>query len=734
MTSSAYPNNRIVAASTFTSEPIERSLAFWFAQFGWSWDIAFAPYNQVFQQLLDPNSDIGNNQAGANLFLIRFEDWLQQSESQTEESLTQSFPTQIVDDFLAGITAAATRSTLPHIVCICPASPEATSIYGTQFDHFAQRIEEATDALANVHLIGWHDVEKQLPIETVHNPQGDKLGRIPYTEEFFTAVAAAVARKLFVIQLKPYKVIVVDCDNTLWGGVVGEDGPQGVTISPAHRHFQRVLVEQFEAGKLLCLCSKNVEADVLAVFEQRADEMPLNLDHLVTWRINWQPKSQNIQELADELQLGLDSFIFIDDNPVECAEVQANCPQVLTIPFPKNEADILPVVQNIWAFDLLSVTAEDRNRTQMYRQNMARNRAQTDAPTLGAFLKSLDLRINCTPMRRDQLPRVSQLTQRTNQFNASTIRRSEADILAFCTEDGADCLTIEVTDRFGDYGLVGIVLYKLEASTLFIDTFLLSCRVLGRGVEHGIIEQMAKIAVDQGVSRINIPTVKTSRNEPVLNFLEQIGREHKKIVGENATYSIPVDVALHCSSLLFQSESDAAIDSAAPSESASLTDEATQARAAKVDEPSAEQPIPALLARIATQLQSVSAIQAAIESQVRPRPQVDEPYVSPQSDLEKSIAVIWARALGIDKVGVNDKFTDLGGGSLQIVQIHGQLESATKSSISIMQLFTLPTVKSIADYVDTQQNTEQYRHRIQSRAQRQLAALRRNRIPRVVQS
>ena len=176
----------------------------------------------------------------------------------------------------------------------------------------------------------------------------------------------------------PYKVIVLDCDNTLWKGVVGEEGVAGIAIPPAWRQLQQFMVELSGKGFLLCLCSKNAESDVLDVFEQRRD-MILKRDHLVSWRINWQPKSENIRSLAQELNLGLDSFIFLDDNPVECAEVRAGCPEVLTLRLPI-EGDMVGFLERVWAFDRLNVTSEDQQRTAMYKQEIERGRFQKQAP------------------------------------------------------------------------------------------------------------------------------------------------------------------------------------------------------------------------------------------------------------------------------------------------------------------------------------------------------------------
>ncbi len=264
-----------------------------------------------------------------------------------------------------------------------------------------------------------------------------------------------LARKIFALQSYPYKVIALDCDYTLWSGICGEDGVAGVKIDPPFRGLQEFIVAQQAAGKLICLCSKNQEEDVFAVFDQHQD-MVLKRHHLVNWRINWESKSENLKALATELQLSLDSFIFIDDNPVECAEVRANCPEVLTLQLPEQPDRIPQFLEHYWAFDQLQATEEDQQRTNLYQQNVQRQRLQQDSFSFSDFLAQLNLEIEISPMQNEQLSRVAQLTQRTNQFNLTTIRRSEAEIQQLCNLERLECRVVKVKDRFGDYGLVGL--------------------------------------------------------------------------------------------------------------------------------------------------------------------------------------------------------------------------------------------------------------------------------------
>jgi FkbH-like protein len=222
---------------------------------------------------------------------------------------------------------------------------------------------------------------------------------------------------------------VLDCDQTLWSGVCGEDGASGICLDAPRRSLQEFMRAQRDAGKLLAICSKNNEEDVRQVFEHRND-MPLRAEHIAAWRTNWNPKSENLKSIAQELNLGLDSLIFVDDNPVECAEVEANCPEVLVLQLPEDCERIPAFLKHCWAFDQLRITSEDRRRVESYSQNRDREVLRTQSMSLADFIAGLNLQIQISSMSTDQLSRMSQLTQRTNQFNCTTIRRSEAELQA----------------------------------------------------------------------------------------------------------------------------------------------------------------------------------------------------------------------------------------------------------------------------------------------------------------
>jgi len=525
----------IAIAATFTAEPLEEPIAFWSRELEQPFHIQFAGHGQVFQELLDPSGLFSRNQDGVNVVLVRFDDWI---EAGIEEGLERN-----VTDFVRALRAATERSSTPQLVVLCPASPgaHANPSWTAAFDRMERVLQSALAAMHSVHLVVPSEVERRYPVAECHDAASDELGRVPYTPAYFAALGTTIARKVHALRRQPYKVIVLDCDETLWKGICGEVGPLGVEIDPARRALQEFVIAQHEAGMLVALCSKNNEADVVEVFE-RNPHVILKRDHVVSWRINWSPKSQNLRSLAEELNLGLDSFIFIDDSALECAEVRASCPDVLVLQVPKDDAAIPRFLDHVWAFDRLRVTAEDRKRNEQYRQNALREHARRDALTFTDFLAGLDLRIHIAEMT-DQLRRVSQLTQRTNQFTVTTIRRTEAEIEHLARSGELECYVVDVSDRFGDYGLVGVVFFHASLRSLDVDTFLLSCRAMGRGVEHRMIARLGEIARERGLTDVVVPYVATQKNEPARQFLETVGRDFRENAGDRVLFRFPTDFA-----------------------------------------------------------------------------------------------------------------------------------------------------------------------------------------------
>ncbi|MEW6732939.1 MAG: amino acid adenylation domain-containing protein, partial [Acidobacteriota bacterium] len=671
---------RLIIAATFTCEPMEQSLTFWQQQLEWEFKIEFAPYNQVFQQLLDPNSLIGKNKSGINVLLIRFEDWKRFSKYPDTENDWESI-TRNTSEFIAAIKVAAVRTPAPLLVFCCPVSEDALANQKTFYAQLEKDFVAELTNIKNIYVIKSNELLTSYPVDNYYDRHSDELGHIPFSLEFFTALGTMLVRKIYALRTTPYKVIVLDCDQTLWQGVCGEDGTFGVQFTPAHQFLQQFVIAQVESGRLVCLCSKNNEEDVWEVFQYRA-EMLLKPSHIAAWRINWQPKSENLKELAKELQLGLDSFVFIDDSPLECAEVTIHCPEVLTLQLPTEEDQIPRFLTNIWALDNMNTTSEDHQRTLFYQQSVQREQLRRKSPSLAQFLLELNLEIRISRVQPHQLVRVAQLMQRTNQFNINATRLSESEIEQMLTAGTHQCLIVDVSDRFGDYGLVGAMLFSIADGKLCLDNLLLSCRALGRGVEHHMLALLLEQARKEGLATVEIRFVSTLKNRPALDFLLSIGTQFKEPTVNGYVFRFPSDYPIP--------------DSLSWSTSSEIFDGSEEIFPTMVVKTAAKRERVVHLHKIAEELNSVEQIMAKMVACKRVRPIIETEFVPPGNLLERELANIWRELLGVDQIGVNDNFFQLGGNSLLATQMISRVARLFKAELSLWDVFDSPTVANLA--------------------------------------
>jgi polyketide synthase PksN len=401
-------------------------------------------------------------------------------------------------------------------------------------------LEKELEIISNVNSINTSNYNSIYKVTEIFDSMRDKIGHIPYTKEYYNLLGTLIYRRFFKLKSKPYKVIVLDCDNTIWKGICGEDGYEGVLVEGSYYKFQQFLVNQTKQGMLLCLCSKNVEDDVWNVFEKKS--MPLQKQHITDSRINWEPKSKNIKNLAKTLNLGLDSFIFIDDNPVECAEVKLNCPEVFTILWTQEGNKQIELINNLWVLDKYDITEEDEKRTKFYQENVARKQLQETSNDFSNFIKSLNLKVKIKKITKSNIKRISQLTERTNQFNFTTIRRSVNDLEQLIKEEKYECFTVDVSDKFGSYGLVGVIITKEEQHMLIVDSFILSCRVLGRGVEYKMLSKIGRNAKQKKLHNVKILFNQTPKNLPAMNFIQNAVSKYKITEYNKEYYLVPSDI------------------------------------------------------------------------------------------------------------------------------------------------------------------------------------------------
>lgn len=641
MSSLAVPHSiyRFAIGATFTAEPIEAAIRFWGGQLNANFEVRFAPYGQLMQALLDPAGEFARNPHGANVALVRYED-LGQFEEWTAETVAQLEAN--AQALAAAVREAQAAMSAPAIVVLCPSSPAFTADAAREASLARARamFESRLHEIPGVQFISDRELLRQYPVANRYDEAGERAARIPYSEEMFAALATAVVRRAFALSMPPYKVIAVDCDNTLWAGICGEDGPENVALDPPRRALHEFLLAQRDSGMLLCLSSKNNEQDVLDTFAAHP-EFPLQLRHFSGWRINWDSKGEALASLAAEFGLGLDSFIFIDDNAKECAEVREAHPEVLTLTLPHDIEELPEILEHFWAFDHPVVTEEDRQRNVYYEQARDFGRELRQAANLEQFIASLNVRVDIARLAPERLSRAAQLTQRTNQFNLTTIRRSEAELVELLNSGRHEIYTAEVSDRFGEYGLTGLLIVEMSEGECRADTFLLSCRVLGRGVEHRLLSFLGELAEECGARRVVVPFRETRKNAPAREFLEGLGRGKKEVTGEGAVW---VFTPQEIEALRWQpKEAPAAarVEKAAPG-----------AQRGNVD-----------FEHIARRLRTAGAILAAI------RKQAQQPAAAQAegTETERRLASIWRELLQKPAVSPSDNFFDLGGHSLLAV-------------------------------------------------------------------
>ena len=677
--SSAAPAVDVAVAATFTAEALEAPLAFMLDAAGLSPRIAFAPYHQLFQELLTPGSVLARN-AGIGVVLLRLEDFVRDSDPGADQPALLARVTGELADAFRQFTQRAAR---PLLVFVLRASPSVPPGLAAAVDACSAELAAALEAMPDTAVFGAATIDALCPT-TRHDPVADKLAHIPYTDDWFGALAIVVARQVHMRKVAAHKVLVLDCDNTIWRGVVGEDGVAGIGLDAGFLAVQDFAIEAQAKGVLVCLASKNAEADVLRVFDERPD-MRLRREHVVAHRINWELKSANLRALARELNLGLDSFVFLDDNPVECGLMQEMLPEVVTLQLASPDA-APSLLANLWAFDKVGVTQEDQRRTEMYRQNAEREQLESSATDIGAFLATLQLKIDISAPAEGDWPRLSQLTQRTNQFNFTTRRRGEPEMRALGGDGTVQA--VRVSDRFGDYGLVGLVIATDAADALEVDTLLLSCRVLGRGVEHEMLASLGRLAQARGKPVLRLRLVRTPKNEPALAFADAAVGTYRREVEDGVVWEVPADVA---AALVHRAGEDAPEVIAAR--------KADAAKAPKAAAP-ALQGRSARYARLAAELTSGPALTQALRAATRTVRAPAAASAQPRTATERALVVLWEELLGVAGLGLDDDFFAVGGTSLLAARMIAELAHRRGVALPLTTIVEAPTIRQFAQRAD----------------------------------
>ena len=340
-------------------------------------------------------------------------------------------------------------------------------------------------------------------------------------------LAAEIVFAVRSLLLPRLKCIVVDLDNTLWGGIIGEDGLSGIKLGPqypgsAYVSFQQFLLQMKSLGVLLAINSRNNPADAIEVFEKHP-YCVLKIVDFAAYRINWQDKDINIRELAQEINVGLDSMMFVDDNPAECERVRSAAPEVVVVHLSGSPLDFSKLVLNSGVFFAHVLTEEDRRRGELYTLQKKVSEARASATSFEEFARSLAMELTIAPVTPADIPRVAQLTQKTNQFNLTTRRYQETEISQMLEAASRKLYLLKLSDRFGDYGIIGVIILDTESEAWTVDTFLLSCRVIGRKIEEAILAFMINLASMSGAQRLVGQYRLTPKNKIVEDLYAKAG-------------------------------------------------------------------------------------------------------------------------------------------------------------------------------------------------------------------
>lgn len=551
---------RIALCATFTTEPLEPYIGVELLRHGIVAALRHSPYNQIYPELFSTSSTLRADPAPEVVVIL----W------RMEELLAEALRLLVKNPKAAREAASMELDQLLNAIRLFLENSKASLIVSTPprpdirpLGLLDARLEEGVAALhtdivgrwrraladtSRVHLLDVDGAQRDFGALRVANPRMWLLAKIPWSEPFSQVVGRQVARIIRSLKHPPRKVLAMDCDNTLWGGVVGEDGALGVQVGEdppgnAYAELQRYALKLRERGVLLALVSKNDEANVWEVFD-RNPGMILKREHISAACINWLPKSQNLRQIAQDLNLGSDSFVFIDDSAAECAEVSANAPEVFTVHLDGDAAYHVQLLDSSYAFDQLTLTSEDLQRAEMYAQERQREVLRSEVKTMEEYLAGLGLCAQIASVREEQLGRVTQLVNKTNQFNMTTKRYSEAEVRALAQDPAWYLYALSVTDRFGDYGLTGVVFCVERAEAWEIDTLVLSCRVLGRGVETAVLAVLQAHARSRGKNILRGRFIPTAKNGLAENYYSDHG-----FVALNGSYTLtankPVRVPSH---------------------------------------------------------------------------------------------------------------------------------------------------------------------------------------------
>ncbi len=527
---------RLAVLSNSTIDLVVPALIASAARHGIALEVIQPSYDQVAQEALTPDSKVNSSKPDAVLFALDYRALPLKLSLNDPESASATVQGTI--GYLQALRNGI--KTGSNAVCIFQTfAPPVETLFGSLDRALPGTLRNIIDAI-NLELAGFVPASGDVLLdvaslaETVglanwHNPQLWNMAKFSFSDDFLPLYADHVARTIAAMRGKSRKALILDLDNTVWGGVIGDDGLEGIKIAQgdatgeAHLAVQRLALDLRQRGVVLAVSSKNTDEVARTPFEQHP-EMLLKLDHIAVFQANWNDKATNIQAIAEELSLGLDAMVFLDDNPVERGLVRQLVPQVAVPELPEDPAGYARTLAAAGYFEAVAFAAEDLKRAGYYQDNARRASLQKQVGGVDTYLASLDMTITFQPFDATGRARIVQLINKSNQYNLTTRRYTDPEVLAAEEDPEVFTLQVRLADVFGDNGMISVIICRPACEGVWdIDTWLMSCRVLGRKVEHMVLREILEHARAAGIHTITGTYRPTDRNKLVVDHYSKLG-------------------------------------------------------------------------------------------------------------------------------------------------------------------------------------------------------------------
>lgn len=524
-------------------------------------DIYNCPYNQYQQSVLNTDSEFYQSQPELTVLFLEgselFSDWYTFSALTSSPEKKYTLIESVFDsltDILENIhTSNSMTKILLHNFKIPYFSPLGildSKNYPGLKDMIALlnlKLEEWAYTKDYIYVFDYCGLCAHFGYENATDPKMYYIAKNTVSFPFTKVLVREYMRYILPLKFMTKKCLVLDLDNTLWGGVAGEDGISGIKLDisgpeKSFYDFQKEILNLYHKGIILAVNSKNNMEDALEIIENHP-HMILRKQHFAALRINWQNKVENLKEIAQELNIGIDSLVFFDDNPVEREYVKSMLPEVTVVNVPEDTGKYAETLKRMIEFEFLKITDEDRKRNLMYAANQKRLASHQQFQNMEDYLASLEMKVIIQYANAFSIPRIAQLTQKTNQFNMTTKRYTKTDIEDMVRSDNFLVFSCTVLDKFGDNGIVGVCIIELKDLSAHIDSFLMSCRVLGRNVEYAFLNKIICLLKEKGIKTVSALYLKTAKNRANENFYTQAGFSEEAIDEKGTSYRIHTDQA-----------------------------------------------------------------------------------------------------------------------------------------------------------------------------------------------